>query len=219
MEDRVGEGLYLEMSAVTAPRFASERVPRLTALPGVSRVSWWTNACPDRTDLPRLVPEFPTLGLAECDDSFVPPAGEPGVTAIYYRRFPRPAQGILSGLPTLGLLLVLISPRRPEEASALRDWADFVHIRHIAATANPGFTMITPYRIASGGDPLFCHLYEMDTDEPEEAFRAMTPRVAERLGGGPGHPAFDRWATHEALRIHYVNTFARAGEAVAEVPG
>jgi hypothetical protein len=37
----------------------------------------------------------------------------------------------------------------------------------------------------------------------------MPARVAKRLGGGPGTPAFDEWAWHPALRILYVNTFKR----------
>ena len=66
-------------------------------------------------------------------------------TARHFRRFPRPSQGILTGTPTTGLLVVWISPRTPEQTAALRDWGDFVHIRHIAAAAIPGFTHVTPY--------------------------------------------------------------------------
>jgi hypothetical protein len=51
----------------------------------------------------------------------------------------------------------------------------------------------------------------MDTDDPERSFQAMTPRVAERLGGGPGTPAFDAWAVTPELRIMYVNTFRLLG--------
>jgi hypothetical protein len=71
--------------------------------------------------------------------------------------------------------------------------------------------MITPYEHANGGDPRFMHWYEMDTDDPERSFQAMTPLVAERLGGGPGTPAFDAWAVTPELRIMYVNTFRRLG--------
>jgi hypothetical protein len=216
MEDRTGGDLYLEMTDTDPSRYEAERVPWLLDLPGVSRVTWWSNARPDRGDLPRVLPEFGLLGIAECTEGFVAPAdADDGVRRMHYRRYPRPAQGILSGRPTLGLLLVLISPHRRRDAQSLRDWADFVHIRHIAETANPGYTMITPYEDASRGDPLFMHLYEMDTADPETAFRAMTSRVSRQLGGGQGHPAFDRWATHDALRIYYVNTFSRLGEATA----
>ena len=74
--------------------------------------------------------------------------------------------------------------------------------------------MITPYENVTGGDPRFMHFYEMDTDDPEGAFQAMTPRVIERLGGRlRGTRRFDAWAFHDALRIMYVNTFRRLGRA------
>ena len=89
---------------------------------------------------------------------------------------------MLTGHPTIGLSLVLISPKDPARAQELRDWADFVHIRHIAEVGVPGYAMITPYENATGGDPRFMHFYEMDTDDPERAFKAMTPLVMERIG-------------------------------------
>ena len=46
----------------------------------------------------------------------------------------------------------------------------------------PGYAMITPYENATGGDPRFMHFYEMDTDDPERAFKSMTPLVMERIG-------------------------------------
>ena len=59
------------------------------------------------------------------------------------------------------------------------------------------------------------HFYEMDTDDPEAAYRAMTPLVTELLGAGT--PEWDHWAFHPALRIMYVNTFRRLGERRATV--
>ena len=76
--------------------------------------------------------------------------------------------------------------------------------------------MITPYEHDAGGDPRFLHFYEMDTDDPEAAFIAMPKLVMERIGA-PGTPAFDAWANHEELRIMYVNSFRRVGEAAAPV--
>ena len=215
MEDRNTPGLYLEMTTQAPEAYEEQRVPRLLAQAGVQRATWWENVVPDRTDLPRELDEFSLLGLYEVDDTFRAPDAAAETSSHHFRRYPRPAQGCLSGRPTIGLSLVLISPRRPEEAQALRDWADFVHIRHIAETGNPGYTMITPYENVTGGDPRFMHLYEIDTDDPEAAFRAMTPRVIERLGGGFGTPAFDAWAFHDALRIMYVNSFRRLGERLA----
>ncbi len=184
------------------------RAEEVAALPGVSDARWFSNACRGRRDLPMRIAEFSTLGVFEVGSAFVAPSTGPG--ALHYLRTQRPGQGVLTGRPTMGLLVVLIGARSAEGASALRDWADFVHIRHIAAAAVPGYTMITPYEKADGGDPRFLHLYEMDCDDPEVAFGAMTGLVQERLGS-PGTPAFDAWAGHEQLRIFYVNTFRLAG--------
>ncbi len=164
-----------------------------------------------RTDLPRKLPEFSHLGVYEVDDTFRAPPVPDGVTGHHFRRTGRPGQGRLTAKPTIGLSLVLISPRSPEGARSLRDWADFVHIRHIAEVSVPGYSMITPYEHAAGGDPRFLHFYEMDTDDPEASFQAMTPLVAQLLGE-PGTPAFDHWATHPELRIMYVNSFRRLGK-------
>jgi len=120
----------------------------------------------------------------------------------------------LTGRPTIGLSLVLISPKEPDRAQELRDWADFVHIRHIAEAAVPGYAMITPYENATGGDPRFMHFYEMDTDDPETAFKRMTPLVIDRIGG-TDTDAFRHWAFGPSLRIMYVNSFLRVGEQLA----
>jgi hypothetical protein len=187
-------------------------VPEVVAQPGALRATWWGNAHPGRTDLPRTVDEFSLLGLYEVDHDFTVPEAAPDTRGHHFRRYPRPGQGSLTGRPTVGLLVVLVSPRQTEGAQALRDWADFVHIRHIAEAAVPGYAMITPYENAAGTSPRFLHLYEMETDDAETAFTSMTPLVRQRLGGGPGTPAFDQWMGHPQLRIDYVNTFRRLGE-------
>ncbi|HEX5615679.1 MAG TPA: hypothetical protein VFZ83_11055 [Acidimicrobiia bacterium] len=214
MEDRTTRGLYLEMWSGTPSGYVDARVDALLAQPGVERATWWRNARPNRDDLPRHLPEFDVLGAYEIDDAFRPPTDldtvDDIVGAHHFRRTARPGQGVLTGAPTIGLSLVLISPRTPEQAQALRDWADFVHIRHIAAAAVPGFGMITPYENVSGGDPRFLHWYEIDRDDPEAVFRSMTPRVEARIGG-PDTDAWKAWAFHRALRIMYVNTFALVG--------
>jgi len=208
-------GLYLEMVDGPIDPYLAARLPEVRAVAGVQRATWWANVARDRTDLPRRLPELDHLALYEVTDEFVAPEPDPNVPAHHFRRTPRPGQGRLSARPTTGLSLVLISPRSPEQAQALRDWGDFVHIHHIAAVGVPGYTMITPYEHAEGGDPRFLHLYEMDTDDPESSFRAMTPLVEQRLGGGPGTPDFDHWALTPELRIMYVNTFRRLGETHA----
>ncbi|HMF84681.1 MAG TPA: hypothetical protein VKI01_15540 [Acidimicrobiia bacterium] len=211
MEDRETAGLYLEMSDVDAEQYARTRVDDVLRGGGVERATWWENACRDRTDLPRKLPEFSRLGVYEAAEGFTAPKAPTGITGHHFERTARPAQGRLTGRPTVGLMLVLISPRRPEQAEALRAWADFVHISHIAEIGVPGYSMITPYENVSGGDPRFMHFYEMDTDDPESAFRTMTPLVSARIGE-PGTAAWDAWANTPELRIMYVNTFRRLGE-------
>jgi hypothetical protein len=164
--------------------------------------TWWENAAPNRTDLPRKLDEFGYLGISE---SVVDAKWQ-------FRRYPRPGQGVLSGKPTRGLLLVLVGVREASQGQSFRDWADFTHIRHIAASdddAISGGLMITPYQSIDGSGPRFLHLYELGTPDPERWFSGMADRVAKHLGGGPGTPPFDDWAGHPALRILYVNTFKR----------
>lgn len=211
MEDRITPGVYLEMTNADPAAYARGRVDEVLAVPGARRATWWENVAPGRTDLPRRIEELRVLGAYEVDDAFVAPVAPSGVRAHHFRHCPRPGQGRLTGRPTVGLSVVLISPREPGQAQALRDWADFVHIRHIAEVAVPGYSMITPYENVTGGDPRFLHWYEMDTDDPEASFAAMAPLV-QRLLGEPGTPAYDHWARHPALRIVYVGTFRRIGE-------
>jgi hypothetical protein len=211
VEDRITPGLYLEMSDLDDASYAASRVPEVLALEGAERATWWRNVHRDRTDLPRVLPEFSLLGVYEVSNAFTAPSPPAGITGYHFRHYRRPGQGIVTGAPTLGLSLVLISPKEPALAQELRDWADFVHIRHIAAAAVPGYSMITPYENVRGDDPLFMHFYEMDTDDAERVFKSMTPLVMERIGGVETD-AFKEWARCSALRIMYVNSFARIGE-------
>ena len=116
MEDRDTAGLYLEMTDVPVDAYAAERVPALLRADGVTRASWWANVRRDREDLPRVLPEFDLLGAYEVEAGFVAPAPSPDVRGHHFRRTPRPGQGRLTGLPTVGLSLVLISPREPARA-------------------------------------------------------------------------------------------------------
>jgi len=210
MEDRITPGLYLEMTDQPIAEYARTRVPAVLAGRGAQRATWWRNVKRERTDLPRVLPEFDHLGVYEVDDTFVAPAPSEGITGHHFRHYRRPGQGIVTGRPTVGLSLVLISPKEEARAQELRDWADFVHIRHIAEVGVPGYCMITPYENATGADPRFLHFYEMDTDDPEGAFKAMTPLVMQRIGDHKTG-AFKRWAWGPGLRIMYVNSFAREG--------
>lgn len=213
MEDRVTPFLYLELTAQPADGYGAERVPQVLARPGVDRASWWWDCVPGRRDLPRRLDDATTLGLYECTSEFQAPPPTDEVRGNHFQQR-RPAQGTLGGGPTRGLELVLISPKVPERAQVLRDWADFVHIHDIAAAAPEHFTMITPYENVTGGEPRFLHLYELDTDDPEPAFQAMTPATKARLdaGGWNSHP-FDGWAWHPDLVIDFVSTFRLEGSA------
>lgn len=209
MEDRLTQGLYFELGGVDPDRFFDERGHLLLERPGVRRVSLWENLVPGRDELPTVLEDGTHLVIGEVDETFEPPSPPPWATAaLHYTRFPRPSQGSLTGQPTIGLLVVLISPTDPANTSAVRDWGDFIHLRHIAETAVPGFTQITPYEHATGGDPRFLHFYEMDTADPEAAYQAMPRLVAERLGGYKTE-AYSTWADWIAagVDIHYCNTF------------
>jgi hypothetical protein len=220
VEDRNTAGLYLELGDVDAAVYAETRAPALAALAGVERVTWWHNNAPGRTELPMLVPDGTLLGVAEVDDAFSVPAAMPRTTARLFRRYPRPGQGVLTGAPTTGLLLVWISPRTPELDSALRDWADFVHIRHIAAAGLPGFTLVTPYENAAPGDPRYMHFYELDTDDPEAAYMAMARHMA-RYFEGSRTDAFRTWADVETAggQVVYCNTFRLVGALQTSAKG
>ncbi len=203
MEGRCPSGVHLEMSDLTAEDYVEHRDW------GDARVTLFANEVPGRTDLPRTLPEFTTLAVIEIDGEIARPDPDPEIPSSFrFLRTSRPGQGSLSDEPTNGLELVLISAAEPAGERALRDWTDFVHLRHIAEAAVPGFRMITPYVNADDEGPRYLHFYEMHTDDPEAAFREMTPRVAERLGG-EGSAAYREWAWHPQLRIDYVNTFRR----------
>jgi hypothetical protein len=211
VEDRLTPGLYLEMTDAPIDAYVRDRVPDVLARDGVTRATWWRNVKRDRDDLPRVLPEFDHLGVYEVEPGFTPPPLPDGVLAHHFVRTPRPGQGVLTGRATIGLSLVLISADDPARAQELRDWADFVHLRHIAEVGVPGYCMITPYENATGGDPRYMHFYEMDTDDPETAFKSMTPLVMQRIGNAKTE-AFKAWAWGPGLRIMYVNSFSRVGE-------
>ena len=215
MEDRLTPILQLEACDLAPERWLGERGPALLGLAGVERVSAWTNCAPDRTDLPRTLPEFHTLGVVEAQTPFAAPAAPPGLAVHQFRQV-RPGQGVLTGRPTRGLELVLVSPKTEAGARALRDWADFVHIRHIAAAAVPGFALITPYENVVRASPRFLHFYEMDTEQAEDAFQRMTPATLARLTEKAERRA---WLGHPELVIDYVSTFRFAGERRAQRSG
>jgi len=211
VEDRTTPGLYLELGDVEPEAYRDARAPELLALAGVRRVTWWATAKPGRDELPMTVSDGTLLGVAEVDDAFVAAAPPAGTTAFHFRRHGRPSQGILTGGPTTGLLVVWISPRSPDLARSLRDWGDFVHIRHIAAASVPGFTQIAVYENAGPG-PRYMHCYELDAPDPEAAYLAMARHMA-RYFGGARTAEFGIWADFgpPGGAVDYCNTFSLLG--------
>ena len=181
MEERTTPGLYLELGD-GSPDASCRRAEALAQRAGVHRVTWWENCLPGRRDLPMRIADGSMLTVAELTAGFSVPEAPDTATAHCFRRHPRPSQGVLTGRPTTGLLVVWISPRLPELAQGLRDWGDFVHIRHIAAAGIPGFTQISVYENVAPVDPMFMHFYEFDAEDPEATFSTMTDYVAPRFG-------------------------------------
>jgi len=208
MEDRTSAGLYLEMTTTAPDAYRAERQAVVSAREGVGIGTLWRNQRPNRDDYPRTIPEFDTLAIYEVDATFDPPTCEGNVRGHHFARTPRPAQGILGAGPTLGLELVLVSPTTPDVKQELRDWADLLHIREIAATVVPGMAMITAYENTAGGEPRFLHLYEIDQPNAEAVFAQMAPLTIERLRPRGTH-AIKAWMNHPALRIDYINSFSR----------
>jgi len=217
VEDRSNPGLYLELGNMEPGAYESTRTAQLLERPGVERVTWWKTLVPGRDELPMEIPDGTILGVAELDGSgsFEAPNPLPGFTAHHFARYPRPGQGILTGRPTKGLLVVWISPEEPSLTQALRDWGDFVHIRHIAAAGLPGFTRITVYENTdSATHPRFMHFYELDTEDTEGAYGDMAKLVAPRLGGFRSEE-FKHWADYRRAggRLIYCNTFGFIGSS------
>jgi hypothetical protein len=132
VEDRLSPRLHLEL--VRYPDTLGDRVFAVASAGW--EVSTWE---PCRM-------EKPCLSLVVGEGAGVRPS-EPSAstTTITMARHPRPTQGSCSGEETNGLLLVLISPKDRGEAQQLRDWGDFVHLRHIAEAGVPGYRTISVY--------------------------------------------------------------------------
>jgi hypothetical protein len=200
MEDRQPPRLHLEL--VRKPDQVDERAAIVAAAGW--RVSMWDPATTSDDDLPRKLPRCDGVVIGEGDGGVVH-APSPATTVVPLVRYPRPSQGSCSGERTTGILLVLISPKQRESAQELRDWGDFVHLRHIAEAAVPGYRTMTPWEHESSATPRFCHLYEMVTGDPQGTFETMTPLVRDRLDNA----TFDEWKWHPQLIIEESRTYRR----------
>ena len=204
MEDRQPSWLHVEL--VRAPDDVEARAAAV-ARAGWQHVSTWTPCERQMEGLPRR--QAPSLGVVigertAASEQEVEPA-DAATTVVDFKRYPRPSQGICAGELTSGILLVMISAKHPENAQALRDWGDFNHLRHIAAVSVPGYRTITPWENASGGEPRFCHMYEMVTDDPQATFELMTPLVHEALSP----EEFKTWQWHPENIIEESRTYRR----------
>lgn len=200
MEDRQPPRLHLEL--VRGPDDVDDRAA-VVASAGWA-VTTWEPATTSDDDLPRTLPRCDGVVIGEGDGGTVAPPS-PATTVVPLVRYPRPTQGSCSGERTTGILLVLISPKQPEAAQELRDWADFVHLRHIAEAGVPGYRTITPWQHESAGTPRFCHLYELVGGDPQGTFERMAPLVRARLD----RSTFEEWAWHRQLLIEESRTYRR----------
>src|SRR5579872_3194662 len=126
MEDRQPPRLYIEL--VRRPDRVEERA---AIVEGAGwKVSMWDPATTSDGDgLPRRLPRCDGVVIGEGDGGNVE-APSPASTVVPLVRYPRPSQGSCSGERTTGILLVLISAKDGASAQDLRDWGDFVHLRH-----------------------------------------------------------------------------------------
>ena len=218
MEDRINSGLLFVMIDRAADPARGGWNERLRTLPGVTRISWWKNVQLNRRDWLgelRTLEDFEMLGICEIAGAVDPSIVPEGVRPLLFRRYPRPSQGVLR-LPTLGLSVVMISTRNLEDEAAvqsLRDWGDFIHFPGIVDANIPGYGLVTAYENSTRDAPRFLHLYEFPDADAEAVFQRTRPCVAQRFGGGPGNPSFDRWELHPEIRIDYVNSFTRLNAA------
>lgn len=200
MEDRQPSRLHVEL--VRDPDTVAARAQAVAD--SGCRVSTW-EPCEQPIEFERRLPACQGVVIGEGESVPVSHAS-PETSVVRLKRYPRPSQGICSGERTTGILLVLISPRTLEGAQALRDWGDFVHLRHIAAAATPGYRTITPWENEDpGGTPRYCHLYEMVSDDPQATFEQMTPLVKRLLGKAD----FASWSWHPELVIDESRTYRR----------
>jgi hypothetical protein len=223
MEDRLNSGLMLVMIDESSKVSQGDLQAQFDDTPGIGQVSWWRNVCPQRTDWLadlRTIDEFHTMAVCELQGVINPAIAPAGARSFIFRRYPRPSQGCMR-LPTLGLALILVSPKDLADSASsqsLRDWADFVHFVGIMDANIPGYGMVTPYQNITDDAPRFLHMYEFPDPDAEGVFARTRPCAAQRFGGGPGTPGFDHWELHPDIAIDYVNTFCRIGMDGRDIP-
>ncbi len=219
MEDRMNAGLLLVMLEGDTEDSRAAWQDRFLAIPGIARVSWWSNGFPDRNDWigewRRIKEDFQTLAVCEIDAPFENIERPAGVRSILFKRAARPSQGVLR-LPSMGLCVVMISPENPEDdvdAQAMRDWGDFVHFPGIIEANIPGYGLVTPYENADREAPRFLHCYEFPDPDAEAVFDRTRAAVAHRYDSPPGEPVFEHWAQYPRMTLDYLGNFTRVDQS------
>ena len=214
MEDRITTGLYLELGNVDPDRFATRRAPELLARAGVDRVTWWAQQRPGPDELPMAVDDGTLLGVAEVDDELrAHRPALPGTTARHFRRYRRPSQGVLTGRPTTGLLVVWISPQaaraRPGPAGLGRLRPHPAHRRRVGPRLHPHHPL---REHAPAPIPASCTSTSSTPTTPRRRTWAW-PGTWRRYFGGARTEEFERWADWKAAhgQVVYCNTFRLLG--------
>lgn len=220
MEDRMNSGLLLVLLDEDAQNDIAGWNEKLLSIAGLTRVSWWRNALPDRDDWigewRRIRDDFETLAVCEIDAPFDEIERPEGVRSILFKRAKRPSQGVLR-LPTMGLCVVMISPGDATDdvdAQAMRDWGDFVHFPGIVEANIPGYGLVTPYENADRDAPRFLHLYEFPQEDAEAVFERTRPAVSHRFDSPFGDSVFEHWAQFPGMVLDYLSNFSRIDESV-----
>lgn len=231
MEDRSPTGVIIEMANCTDPAqeasfsdwYEKTYIPKMVGTGTLYSGIRFKNCAPNRPEYPRRVPEAMYTTIYETDwpnqrkaydtmkrqgeqwkqSGQLHPALQVTFQTMFWRR-PEPGQGHVSEKPINGISLVMIRGDKD-----FTRWAEHTHIRYIAQGMPKGFTMITRYEnvLSQTEGPLWLHLYELDSEDPDTDVRHMVDPVRNLLGDGT--PAFKEWATHPSLEIWYVNTFKR----------
>ena len=147
VEDRITPGLYLEMTDRPLDAYARDRVPEVlgAARRRAGHLVAQRAPRPRRSPAgaPRVRPSRRLRGRRRRSRAPPTPAG---ITGHHFRHYRRPGPGRRHRPPDdRAVARADLARRSPTRAQELRDWADFVHIRHIAEAAVPGYCMITPY--------------------------------------------------------------------------
>ncbi|MBM4405529.1 MAG: hypothetical protein FJ039_04995 [Chloroflexi bacterium] len=240
MEDRTPTGVLIEMANCTDPKaevafnewYEKVHIPKMIGTGALYNGIRFRNTAPNRPEYERRVPEAIYCTIYETNwpdtrkayDAMqrrwqewektgeLHPAFQCTFQTMFWRR-PEPAQGHTSEKPINGISLVMIRGDKD-----FTRWAEHIHIRYIVQAMPKGFTMITRYEnaLSQTEGPLWLHLYELDSEDPDSDVRQMVATVRRLLGEET--PMFKEWAKHPSREMWYVNTFKRVSPVGAVRP-